>query len=741
MAAPTDYTYDPLPSSTSIRLLEPTPSPEHNQISFRLVPYELSELPAFNALSYTWGNPRITCGFSEPASGSNKRINRHTTATHQVLCDGVTFLVRANLASALDMLWNSDMPRAEGGLLWIDAICIDQSNLDERASQVQHMTTIFASAESVIAWLGEEDDFTEGAAKVIETLAPLGCVPKSAQEWDAQVSRWQDVTPADLFEPSVYKWKLGTEMITIEEWTAWIGFTQRPYFRRAWIVQEIVLAKRLDIICGRVMVPWEEFEKVVYFLLAVKAWDERRLKSAVMQKLTDTSDDSDDDDGIMGPLDVLMISIFKFGVRRHVSLVLSRNPAGTEIFGEGGENGDKVELNALVERHRDTEATDPRDKIYALLPMAVRGLDGFPVDYKSSNEVVYSRMARHLARLYGDLSIFSHRESSGSRKIKSLPSWVPDFSVKHERGGMDSGTDGGGSWVASGRERWQPDGRPLEDFVLGVQGRLLGRVEEICNPSTDDAKVWCDLADLVIGMSTSTSETESKSSPSIACSGLELLARTITRNTFRTHSHAPDNDMSSEFMNYLVDKYLSAYGPLEVSVGQRLIWRLRFARVKNGHCQSILKHRGSSIESAVGLEPHDGPYGWDVFIEKLAEAIKIRTRVVHVYYGDREKPVTDAKLMEEQLPHVGSKEYTKQFDMSLKDRVVFRTSDGMLLGLGPSDIRRDDEVWVLNGAKTPVILRRVIQGRYGFLGESYVYGMMHGEALERFPKVDDIVLV
>ena len=50
---------------------------------------------------------------------------------------------------------------------------------------------------------------------------------------------------------------------------------------------------------------------------------------------------------------------------------------------------------------------------------------------------------------------------------------------------------------------------------------------------------------------------------------------------------------------------------------------------------------------------------------------------------------------------------------------------------GPADVVRRDEVWVLNGAKTPVVLRKMGERRYEFLGEAYVHGMMHGEALEK----------
>ena len=60
---------------------------------------------------------------------------------------------------------------------------------------------------------------------------------------------------------------------------------------------------------------------------------------------------------------------------------------------------------------------------------------------------------------------------------------------------------------------------------------------------------------------------------------------------------------------------------------------------------------------------------------------------------------------------------------------LFRT-DGSLLGMGPRSISDGDEAWVLQGSRVPFILRSSQDtGRYQLLGQGYVHGMMHGEAL------------
>ncbi len=76
-------------------------------------------------------------------------------------------------------------------------------------------------------------------------------------------------------------------------------------------------------------------------------------------------------------------------------------------------------------------------------------------------------------------------------------------------------------------------------------------------------------------------------------------------------------------------------------------------------------------------------------------------------------------------------EFRTWSEVSMACRVVFRTDGGFLLGLGPADMQVGDEVWVLKGADTPVILQpSATRSRHcSFLGEAFIYGMMHGQAL------------
>lgn len=67
------------------------------------------------------------------------------------------------------------------------------------------------------------------------------------------------------------------------------------------------------------------------------------------------------------------------------------------------------------------------------------------------------------------------------------------------------------------------------------------------------------------------------------------------------------------------------------------------------------------------------------------------------------------------------------------DRHLFRTSAGRL-GMGHSTLKVDDQVWLLAGSKSPVLLRPIEYGRFEFIGEAYVDGLMFGEG---WPETDD----
>ena len=133
--------YEPLPSDgSSIRLLRLLPnSRKRSNIECELFPANVADTEnvPFEALSYTWGD---------------------ATKTKSIKLNGTNFDATVNLEEGLRALRKPDQSR----ILWVDAVCINQKDVQEQSQQVQMMWSIYKAAESVVVWLGpEEQDSAE----------------------------------------------------------------------------------------------------------------------------------------------------------------------------------------------------------------------------------------------------------------------------------------------------------------------------------------------------------------------------------------------------------------------------------------------------------------------------------------------------------------------------------------------------------------------------------------------------
>jgi hypothetical protein len=173
----------------------------------------------YETLSYTWGDP---------------------TDTRGIVINGEDFRVTANLEAALRSLRLKH--RFEGRYrLWVDAICIDQENLHERARQVAKMQEIYAISFAVVGWLGEEKDGSEQALELLDNLASFY---DPAHDFKAK-----DLVEKLKDDPSY----LGTGC-----WLALCSLFERSYWSRPWVIREIAMSSSDMIMhCGGKSLSWE----------------------------------------------------------------------------------------------------------------------------------------------------------------------------------------------------------------------------------------------------------------------------------------------------------------------------------------------------------------------------------------------------------------------------------------------------------------------------------------------------
>ncbi|KAK4210099.1 ankyrin repeat-containing domain protein [Rhypophila decipiens] len=142
--------------------------------------------------------------------------------THTIFIDDCEYGVGANLHAALHHLRSPFLPR----FLWIDAICINQDNHGEKGHQVQNMARIYAMANRVILWLGEAaaDGSTDKALEGIRVAA----AQNDMEDNIVHVDKEHDDLPEGV-----------------------LNLLEHPWFERIWVLQEVAAARQVLIKCGR----------------------------------------------------------------------------------------------------------------------------------------------------------------------------------------------------------------------------------------------------------------------------------------------------------------------------------------------------------------------------------------------------------------------------------------------------------------------------------------------------------
>lgn len=194
-----DYHYEALQPGDTIRLLRLYANENTEEIHCGLFAYSLKDehLPNYRAVSYTW---------------------LENTPLRQIRCGHSRLLVRENLFVLLGFMRH----RKFDCWLWIDAICINQASNTEKSHQVKLMGSIYTQANSVIAWLGPDDEACRHAFNVVHRLSRTNETPTSCGD--------------------LWPWQ--------RECDSMVEFLRLRYWTRKWIIQEVVLARSVVLCAG-----------------------------------------------------------------------------------------------------------------------------------------------------------------------------------------------------------------------------------------------------------------------------------------------------------------------------------------------------------------------------------------------------------------------------------------------------------------------------------------------------------
>ncbi|KAJ8109359.1 hypothetical protein OPT61_g7514 [Boeremia exigua] len=702
-----NYAYQPLPTETSIRLLELIPPPDKTRIRCSLKIVELEDAPTFKALSYTWGQSDTM--ITSIRDDDTQRVARRRAAKffnlrdspdyigrrrqHHIICDDRLMKVTGNLRDALRMLSNAvNMPLMPKIPIyyWVDALCVDQTNVLERNSQVARMADIFRKAIGVTVWLGREDQFTADALEVIKKVS---AIPE--REW-CQIPYTSFYDPNAVEHPS-------RPNLTYQNWLGFIALINRPWFKRAWVVQEITLGKSPIVVCGSKVFLWEQLSKTLSFIKATKWY--HHLQTEKLKHVVEVRQQP-------GIYKRLLESRLSVGMS---AMFLNETRVAIATGVSCGQDGRaRLPFTLLLQKHRFSESTDPRDKVYALLGLASPSMAPFRTDpavitpdYSRSVQQVYLATAQALLTSFHNLSVLSHVEDASIRRTPGLPSWVPDYSVSLEPYPLRY--RGSSRWMASSTVPWQMSIPRMNSGLLDVQGCRLGYIDQtsiLSDESNDPSASWASIVKLALALEIPYPD---PSGTGRNLSRVEILWRTLTTDTYAQMCPAPP-EAGLLFIDYI----------LNLQIRHRLMpWAS--SDEFQPHHSPLSESIYPEWRTLLRLEPTDSAYSLDAYKKRL-------TSVVEDMFNGTYSPIGLAQLQHE-LDQSGGKK-----------RRLFRTRCGYL-GTGSRSLLPGDEIWILRRGDLPFVLRpQPTVGHYRLVGEAFVYGVMHGEAHMLGLPVQDLTL-
>ncbi|KAF4813032.1 Heterokaryon incompatibility protein 6, OR allele [Colletotrichum tropicale] len=295
----------------------------------------------YEALSYCWGDTRMR---------------------NMITVDGKALFITENLHDALQYLRRTEEDR----ILWVDAICIDQSNVKERGHQVGWMGELYRRAEEVLCWLGHTEHIVGHLLALLEKF--MTQVPRVAwKNWPVTDDRWRQVWEDVCANQPQHDYSSQLKCLMAKEW-----------FSRVWIIQEVANARKASIGCSEGWISAKAFA-IAPPLLNVHLSNQCQAVIDIMP----------------GP------------TRRQLG------------------RAQKTNICSLLWTFRESQASDPRDRLYALLGLAsdLRGKEGSIVaDYTRSEEALTEDI---LSYLYADDTSIN---STGQLGLAGVQAAIPQLS-------------------------------------------------------------------------------------------------------------------------------------------------------------------------------------------------------------------------------------------------------------------------------------------------------------------------
>ncbi|KAF4468571.1 HET-domain-containing [Fusarium albosuccineum] len=320
----------------------------------------------FAAMSYVWG----------------------TDHAGKVIVNGQEMAVTKNLEYALEELRSDEARFSKRYKLWVDAICINQSDEEETAEQVSRMREIYTEAWAVVAWLGPAKENTDQG---MHLLATLSCLNDKERD---NLSALLENNPTTFGEFAFY----GLHNLMTSD-----------YWRRLWIIQELVLGSSSTILrCGKDTLDWPTFCRGISVLYHGGVWSAK-------------------DWLLRGEMERKQIAQHQHWVTSSIHLVHQNLRPLSEFESLQFRAGERQGMRKLLELAM-SESREEKDKVFGLLGMMEPKISKRLIcKYSKPTAELFSATSIAFIEHYGNLEPL--REANPWGKADT-PSWVVDWTWK-----------------------------------------------------------------------------------------------------------------------------------------------------------------------------------------------------------------------------------------------------------------------------------------------------------------------
>jgi hypothetical protein len=346
----------------------------HDPIQCSLQTVSLDDHPTYNALSYVWGNVENNV---------------------PIAVDGTVFLATENLKLALQYI--REVHRDI--VLWVDAICINQNDTDERNYKVSLMGTLYSEAKEVIIWLGEADETTDGLVRVVQETGLPALPATDAEDYEESWLRYRNTFTRTIFSLAI------------------VGL--RPWWNRVWTVQECILARSDPIFrCGPHIFLWERF-----FDILIKTLDN-------IHRIAPSLDEIFENNPSIREILLMKLRLNKDAGGQEDHQTWIGMIAMQSYRRKRKEADDGLSPAAAIMATLGRQASVPHDYIYGILGLVTNeAKDNIGLGYRSSLWPVYRNFFKKmLTDTPGSDELKLLTMISFHKETDDLPSWLPDFS-------------------------------------------------------------------------------------------------------------------------------------------------------------------------------------------------------------------------------------------------------------------------------------------------------------------------